>query len=36
MLVQDAGDVSMYHALRAAADRQAVLELYKRAIWFLA
>ena len=36
MLVQDAGDVSMYHALHAAADRQTVLELYKRTIGFLA
>ncbi len=36
MLVEDAGDESIYHALHAATDRQAVLELYKRAIGFLA
>ena len=36
MLVEDAGDVSLYHALKGEKDRQAVLELYKRAIVFLA
>ena len=36
MLVEDAGDVSLYHALMGEKDRQAVLELYKRAIVFLA
>ncbi|MBM4310598.1 MAG: hypothetical protein FJ119_06600 [Deltaproteobacteria bacterium] len=36
LLVQDAGDVSMYHALRAAPKRQSVLELYKQALYFLA
>ena len=36
MLVEDAGDVSLYQALKAVKDRQAVLELYKRAIVFLA
>ncbi len=36
MLVEDAGDVSLYHALQEQKDRQAVLELYKRALIFLA
>ncbi len=36
MLVEDAGDVSLYHALNGEKDRQAVLELYKRALMFLA
>lgn len=36
MLVEDAGDVSLYHALRAEKDRRAVLGLYKRALVFLA
>jgi aminoglycoside/choline kinase family phosphotransferase len=36
MLVEDVGDVSLYHALTAEKDRQAVLELYKRALIFLA
>jgi aminoglycoside/choline kinase family phosphotransferase len=36
MLVEDAGDVSLYHALQEQKDRQAVLELYKRALMFLA
>ena len=36
MLVEDAGDVSLYHALQEQNDRQAVLELYKRALIFLA
>jgi N-acetylmuramate 1-kinase len=36
VLVQDAGDVSMYHALHAATDRQSVLKLYKQALFFLA
>jgi len=36
MLVEDAGDVSMYSTLHATTDRQAVLELYRRALEFLA
>lgn len=36
MLVEDAGDVSLYHALLGEQERQAVLELYKPALVFLA
>jgi aminoglycoside/choline kinase family phosphotransferase len=36
MLVEDVGDMSLYHALRSATDRQAVLALYKRSLMFLA
>lgn len=36
LLVEDAGDISLYHALHAEKDPQAVLELYKRALMFLA
>jgi aminoglycoside/choline kinase family phosphotransferase len=36
ILVEDMGDLSLYNALQAAQDRQSVLELYKRALTFLA
>jgi len=36
MLIEDAGDVSLYHALQAEQNREAKLELYKRALDVLA
>lgn len=36
ILAEDAGDKSMYHALNAAPDRATVIDLYKRAVEFLA
>ncbi len=36
LLIEDAGDESMYSSLQAAADRHAMLELYKQALQFLA
>jgi len=36
MLVEDAGNMSLYHALQAEKNREVKLELYKRSLVFLA